>query len=175
MALVNRISRLFKADFHAVLDQIEEPDALLRQAIREMQDDVAHDEQQFKRVQLEQQQADRRLSSLQHSLQQIDEELDICFSADKPDLARQMVRRKLEQEQRQQLLIQQQENRGQQIAELEQRLSGHRQQLQAMQEKAEYLLDTSAMEDASYGNVETGIAEHDVEVAFLREQRRRAS
>jgi phage shock protein A len=33
MALINRISRLFKADFHAVLDQIEEPEGLLKQAI----------------------------------------------------------------------------------------------------------------------------------------------
>ena len=37
MALINRLSRLFKADFHAVLDQIEEPELLLKQAIREME------------------------------------------------------------------------------------------------------------------------------------------
>lgn len=175
MALVNRISRLFKADFHAVLDQIEEPDVLLRQAIREMQDDISHDEQQLKRLRLEEQQTGRRLSSLQQSLQQIDEELDICFSADKPDLARQMVRRKLEQLQRQQLLVQQQENRSQHIAELEQLLAEHRRQLQAMQEKAECLLDNPAMDDSDYQIVETGVAERDVEVAFLREQQRRAS
>ena len=36
MALVNRLSRLFQADFHAVLDRIEEPDLQLRQAVREM-------------------------------------------------------------------------------------------------------------------------------------------
>jgi len=41
MALINRISRLFKADFHAVLDHIEEPEALLKQAIRDMEDDLA--------------------------------------------------------------------------------------------------------------------------------------
>ena len=45
MALINRISRLFKADFHAVLDQIEEPEALLKQAIRDMEDDLASTEQ----------------------------------------------------------------------------------------------------------------------------------
>ena len=37
MALVTRLSRLFQADFHAVLDRIEEPDLQLRQAVREMQ------------------------------------------------------------------------------------------------------------------------------------------
>ena len=41
MELINRIARLFKADFHAVLDQIEEPEALLRQAIRDMEDELA--------------------------------------------------------------------------------------------------------------------------------------
>ncbi len=45
MALINRISRLFKADFHAVLDQIEEPEQILKQAIRDMEDDLATTEQ----------------------------------------------------------------------------------------------------------------------------------
>ncbi len=35
MAIVNRIRRLFHADVHAVLDIIEEPEAILKQAIRE--------------------------------------------------------------------------------------------------------------------------------------------
>ena len=34
MPLINRVSRLFRADLHAVLDRIEEPDVLLRQAAR---------------------------------------------------------------------------------------------------------------------------------------------
>ena len=48
MALVNRISRLFSADFHAVLDRIEEPDLLLRQAIREMEEELAKSEQRIR-------------------------------------------------------------------------------------------------------------------------------
>ena len=36
MALINRMSRLFTADIHAVLDRIEEPNVLLKHAIREM-------------------------------------------------------------------------------------------------------------------------------------------
>ena len=45
MALITRVSRLFQADFHAVLDRIEDPEALLRQAVREMEEELAHDEQ----------------------------------------------------------------------------------------------------------------------------------
>ena len=47
MVLINRISRLFKADFHAVLDRIEEPEQLLKQAIRDMEDDLANTEQRI--------------------------------------------------------------------------------------------------------------------------------
>ena len=41
MALITRVSRLFQADFHAVLDRIEEPEVLLRQAVREMEEELA--------------------------------------------------------------------------------------------------------------------------------------
>ena len=38
MPISNRIKRLFRADVNALLDVIEEPDAVLKQAIREMQE-----------------------------------------------------------------------------------------------------------------------------------------
>ena len=41
MALINRMTRLFTADLHAVLDRLEEPDVLLKHAIREMEDELA--------------------------------------------------------------------------------------------------------------------------------------
>ena len=45
MALINRMSRLFTADVHAVLDRIEEPDVLLKHAVREMEEELARNEQ----------------------------------------------------------------------------------------------------------------------------------
>ena len=57
MALITRLSRLFQADFHAVLDRIEEPDIQLKQAIREMQ--------------IELQQNEQRLALLQHEAEQL--------------------------------------------------------------------------------------------------------
>ena len=43
MALINRVSRLLRADLHAVLDRVEEPEVLLRQAVREMDAALAED------------------------------------------------------------------------------------------------------------------------------------
>ena len=178
MALVNRVTRLFKADFHAVLDRIEEPDVLLRQAIREMQDDLVSGEQQLRGFQVEARQLHQREADLQQSLKQIEDELDICFEADKEDLARQLVRRKLEQQQRLQHTNKRQQQLQQQIKDIEDRLSENQQQLEAMQQKAECLLETSevaASEFEQYVGNELGVQDSDVEVAFLKEQQRRAS
>jgi phage shock protein A len=40
MAISTRIKRLFHADVNAILDVIEEPDVILKQAIREMQENL---------------------------------------------------------------------------------------------------------------------------------------
>ena len=64
MALITRVSRLFRADFHAVLDRIEEPDVLLKQAVREMEEDIARDEQRGKALTHEQGQLDKRSRDL---------------------------------------------------------------------------------------------------------------
>ena len=40
MAIINRLARLFKADFHAVLDHIEDPELQLKQAVREMEEQL---------------------------------------------------------------------------------------------------------------------------------------
>ena len=178
MALVNRVTRLFKADFHAVLDRIEEPDGLLRQAIREMQEDLADGEQQLRGFHHEARQLQQRESDLQHSLKKIEDELDICFAADKQDLARNLVRRKLEQQQRMQHTNKRQQQLQQQIKDSEARLSLNQQQLESMQQKAECMLessDVSSTEFEQYGISEIGVQDNDVEVAFLKEQQRRTS
>ncbi len=82
MALVSRLTRLFQSDFHAVLDRIEEPDALLRQAVRDMEDALARDEQRVKHLHADRTQMTNRLDELQASLTRLDEELDVCFAAD---------------------------------------------------------------------------------------------
>ena len=40
MSVLRRITRLFKADLHGILDCLEEPEAILRQAMRDMEDEI---------------------------------------------------------------------------------------------------------------------------------------
>ena len=151
---------------------------LLRQAIREMQDDISNDDQRLRVYQHEVRQLQQRESELQRSLKQLEGELDICFSAGKEELARKLIRRKLQQQQRRKQIGTQQHGLQQQTTDTEARLSSNRQLLESMQQKAECLLDTSdanAPEFSPYSMAEHVVQDSDVEVAFLKEQQRRAS
>jgi|TARA_Y100000310_G_scaffold200189_2_gene200197 phage shock protein A len=95
MALIKRLSRLFEADLHAVLDQIEEPQALLKQSVREMAEELAKGEQHLKEMRTEHSHLSRRSTEIEGSLVDMEGELDLCFESNNDDLARQLLKRKL--------------------------------------------------------------------------------
>jgi hypothetical protein len=90
-----KIRRLFRADVHAVLDIIEEPEAILKQAIREMQEAL-----DLKRARLARDQ--RNLASLKESeaysteqLAKIQKDLKLCLKEGSEELSHKTVGRKL--------------------------------------------------------------------------------
>lgn len=176
MALITRLSRLFKADMHAVLDRIEEPQQLLRQAIREMEEALHQEQQQLKLQQHEQRQLQRRLEGVQQQLETSEEELDICFNSGKEELARGIIKRRLESERLGRVLAQQQEALGEQARQLTARIEQHRSEMEGMRQKAELLAAEQPDGDLGMGADEIGVSvtDDEVEVAFLREQQRRA-
>lgn len=174
MALINRITRLFRADMHAVLDRLEEPDILLKQAIREMAEDIADDEQKLKQLENEQGYLQERLQEITENLNQMEEELALCFDANNDDLARNLVKRKLELQRFDKFLNRKGEALEKNAGELQQRLQENRTRLQAMQQKQELLMEqTSRSSDDPGLNPDLGVTDDEVEVAFLREQQKR--
>jgi phage shock protein A len=174
MALITRVSRLFRADFHAVLDRIEEPDVLLKQAVREMEEDIARDEQRGKALTHEQGQLDKRSRDLDESLQRIEDELDVCFASDKEDLARALIKRKLEAERLRKVLGQKQEAGADDLGALNKRLQQNRSRLDAMQQKIELLVeDGNTGSDEYRTGPDIAVRDEDVEVASLREKQKR--
>ena len=174
MALITRLSRLFQADFHAVLDRIEEPDIQLKQAVREMDFDLQQDEQALALLQHESEQLEVSIEESNAKIVAFDEELDLCFSAKKSDLARDLVRRKLEAEN---ILTDREKhlkNLNIKTEKLQQRIQQHRQQLENMQQKLALLADDEPSGNStkqSTGNIRA----EDIEIAYLREKQKRAA
>ncbi len=174
MALITRLSRLFEADFHAVLDRIEEPDLQLRQAVREMQFALDQDRQRIKLLQHEADQLARTTAALLTNLKSFDDELDICLAAKKDDLARDLVRRKLAADKQLQAMKQQSASIDRQQQNLVTEIEEHSQQLTSMQQKLELLVSddgSPAGGDCSHADA---IRNEEIEIALLREKQRRA-
>jgi len=175
MALITRISRLFRADLNAVLDRVEEPEMLLRQSIREMEDHLSADEQKSRVMQHESDRLEVRLSEIDAKLLRLDEELDLCFSTDNEDLARSLVKRKLVNELQAKQTKQQQATNRDSLERLKRRLHENRSRLESMHQKAELFAGEERREvsPGPWSEDSFAVQEADIELAFLREQQKR--
>jgi len=183
MALINRITRLFKADFHAVLDNIEEPEVLLRQAIRDMEDELAATEQRIALVAHDQDALSVRKSELESAIADFDSELDLCFASQKDDLARGLIRRKLEAERLLKRVAANHATNAQTNADERAALEENTATLESLRQKAELFTQrasahcngSSQFDDIAWMAREMTVGEDEVEIAFLREQSRRSA
>ncbi len=183
MALINRVSRLFKADFHAVLDQIEEPELLLKQAIRDMEDDLAATEQRIGLCAHEQEALSVRKGELETSIVEIDEQLDLCFESKKDDLAKNLIRRKLEAERLLKRLNAKHAANEKYLAEQRTMLDENRATLEGLRQKAELFAQrmpthqdgASEFDDIAWMAREMTVGDEEVEIAYLREKSLRSA
>jgi phage shock protein A len=172
MALINRMSRLFTADVHAVLDRIEEPDVLLKHAIREMEEELARTEQRARVLEHERGTLADRHRKVQAVLVELTEQLDVCFADGNDELARKVIKRRLETERLERHVTERRQAVDKNLALHQKAVDEQREQLDVMRQKAE-LLTTAPSGGDEWGNTEFAVGEADVEVAFLRERQKR--
>jgi len=175
MALINRIGRLFRADVHAVLDRIEEPDVLLKQSVREMEAAIAKDSNRIKSLNDENEQLIKRRTALENSIDQFNDELDVCFTAGNESIARSIIKRKLVCQHQIKHLKQKSEALVESVLNLQSQLEENQRLLVDIEQKMAF----SAEKDSS-GSLcnaseitDFAIQDEDIEVAFLQEQQRR--
>ena len=183
MALITRITRLFKADFHAVLDHIEEPEQLLRQAIRDMEDDLVQTEQRIALRAHDQEALAVRTSELEGSIAEFDSELDLCLRSGKDDLARGLIRKKLEAERLLKHLNSRHAANDRDLQEQRKLLDENAATLKSLQQKAELLsqrtpahaVGNTEFDDIGWMAREMTVGDDEIEIAFLREKSLRST
>jgi phage shock protein A len=174
MALLNRFARLLRADAHAVLDRLEEPTALLREALREMEDAVSGETRQLGAAQARQTQLAQRRAEVAATLARIGEELDLAFGAANEKLARGLLRRRLEHERLAALFDQRLTALDAELAARAARLEDHRQRLDALRQQAS-LVEAAVPGEAPPDPPAAGVSDADVELAWLRERQQRGA
>jgi phage shock protein A len=172
MALINRMSRLFTADVHAVLDRIEEPDVLLKHAIREMDEELAHSEQRVRQLEHERAALVDRHGKIRAALAELASQLDVCFANGNDELARKVVKRKLETEKLGQHVAERSAAITKELAERRALVDEQRERLDVLRQKAELLAAAPSGGD-EWGRAGFTVGEDEVEVALLRERQAR--
>lgn len=175
MTLITRISRLFRADFHALLDSLEQPDVLLRQALREMEEAQDLDGQCEQRWMAQLAAMNARRGELEQNLAAIAGELDICFAAGREPLARSLIKRRLETERLQERLARQSAALEKSLADIRGRMKEQEHRLEALRQQAA-LFDAEPASAFNGGDCQAGpapVGEDDIEIALLREKQRR--
>jgi phage shock protein A len=171
MALITRLSRLFNADMNAVLDQIEEPELLLKQAVREMEETLTHNEKQIKLLELENQQNNKKEQDLKQTLADLEKQIALCFKSKKEDLAKVLIRRKLELEQLIAALLRKTSTSEDTVVQLTTQFTEQQSQLSSMKQKAE-IFSQNTSNDAAWDKQTFSVHDEDVEVAFLHEKQK---
>ena len=173
MSLIGRVAKLVNADLNAVLDRIEEPEALLKQAIRDMEEELAVETQRIKWLQGEIDAHAARASAARTARDELDDKLDLCLSAGNDELGRKLTRRKLQTELLAKRLDEKKAALEKALLEHEKSYAEHEDQLAGMVQKAELLTATPqrAVESACDSDL---VGDDEVEIAFLREKQARA-
>lgn len=178
MALIDRITRLFQADMHAVLDRIEDPEQALRLAMRDMDDEIRALEDKRRLTEDAAKVVARRLAALDGDIAGVDGEIDVAFDHARDDLARAIIRRKLvlEAERRSlQAEAQRLADRGEDIGDT---LTAYEAALDDLRREMAQYVDTRSRDrqpPQALSSASCTVDDNDVEIAFLREQQARAA
>ncbi len=166
MSITRRFTQLMKADVHGVLDLLEEPASIIRQSIREMTEEIEQVEAEQRKLNARSEENSRSREFSRSLLDELQQQVGLCIAEKNDELARKVIRRKLETERRLSLLTEQRSAIEQERNRLEQTLARYRAQLQQIQDR--YELAQTAPEIAC-GDT-SGISDADVEVALLKEK-----
>lgn len=176
MTLIDRITRLFRADIHDLLDRIEEPAVVLRQAVRDMEKELSLDQQSIRQLERDCERLTSRYLEIEISLRDIEGQLDVCFDSEMDDLARRLIKRRLETQNLGKQLIRKRNQIEDTLARRKARFQENRTRLEEMRQKAEIIAedgpDESPGEEPGFCH-DAVIRDEDVEVAFRREKQNR--
>jgi len=169
MPLIKRLSNLFTADAHAVLDLVEDPHNMLKQAIRDMEEDIIAQKKYLQRQSSKRESLSELTNKLSADIQQVDQDLDLCINSKNTPLARSLVRKKLmlnrQQEEIEQTLVQ----TDKQILEGQSTLDDRLSKLENIKLKAKVFASPHTQPNHQQTSTAYSISEDEIEVALLKE------
>jgi len=93
MGIATRIVKIFKADIHGVMDQLEDQGLLLKQYLRDMEEALNQKKAHLARKIALREQAKKEHAKYDQQYQTLNRDLTVALQKDKDDLARMLIRK----------------------------------------------------------------------------------
>jgi phage shock protein A len=174
MALITRLARLWRADINALLDRLEAPDLVLAQSVREMEQALDSDRRAHARLQGEIERLAGRTAACTETLAQTESALDDCLAEDRDDLARALIRRRLETEGEAGRLSRHHGELSEEARRLGQRIGQRESQLADLRARAALHADPDPRSTVpETAPIHPAVGDDEVEIQLLQAKRRR--
>lgn len=93
MGIFTRIIRIFKADIHGVMDQLEDQGLLLKQHLRDMEKALSQKEARLKKLAVSRRQIEQEMNKYQEDTKKIEHDLTVSIEKGRDDIARMLIRK----------------------------------------------------------------------------------
>jgi len=93
MGIITRFTRLCKADIHGVIDQLEDKGLLLRQVLRDMEEDLDRKEARLQQMRASRDQAHREFERYTQECEKLENDLEAAIEKDKDAIARSLIKK----------------------------------------------------------------------------------
>lgn len=170
MGIMKRVITMLKADVHGVLDLLEDPVDLCNQAIREMEGEIEATRERSCQIKDRHRLIAKQKEQAEQRLVELRGQLEVCLGAANRDLAKSVMKRRLECERRLALLTQRAEEAQNEIGLTEQRLKDFEEKVAAVREKLELFAERAPRGDLTRrdgsGTSDMWVSDEEVEVAL---------
>ena len=93
MAILARIVKIFKADIHGVMDQLEDRGLLLKQNLRDMEEILHRKEAKLRKMKARHSQGRKDLAGYRQQWEALEHDLTVAVRKNKDDIARMLIRK----------------------------------------------------------------------------------
>jgi phage shock protein A len=95
MGIMTRVVKIFKADIHGVMDQLEDPSLLLKQHLRDMEEALNEKEMKLKKLLASRDQAQQDYDRFTRQGDKLEQDLKVAIEKQKDDIARMLIKKRI--------------------------------------------------------------------------------
>ena len=93
MGIMTRFMRLCKADIHGVMDQLEDKDLLLKQYLRDMEEELRRKEAKLRKMVISRDKAQQDHEKYSEECKKLDQDIEAAIRKDKDEIARLLIKK----------------------------------------------------------------------------------